>query len=168
MAANQGKKRTRKGDKSLVTQATFARLIGISRQTLSKLVERGDIPLIGGKIEPITAREIIESGRLLNKNGNGDESLADARRRALIAKANLLELEYSLRKGDTLEKDAVLEANQRIIKNTQRLLRGIPVKIASLLLPLTTEAEIQELLLSEIDRALLELSNLGKKNDRKL
>jgi len=166
----KSKKNTVKtGNKTLVTPSQFSKLLGISRQAVHKLIERGDIPLFDGLIEPVLSSEIVASGRLLNRNGNGnsDETLADARRRLICAKANIAELEFSLKKGDVLEKTSILEANQRIIKNAQIVLRGIPVKIAPLLISLTTEVEIQELLLLEIDRALQELANLGTGNDNR-
>jgi len=167
MATKTAKKRGKKGDKSFVTQASFARMIGISRPALTKLVQRGDIPLINGKIEFLSAREIIESGRLLNKNGNGNETLAEARLRTQIAKANLLELEFDLKKGETLSRETVLLENAATVKTAQKILRGIPAKVAPLLLALDDETEIQELLLTEIDRALSELSKMNK-YDREL
>lgn len=151
----------------LVTQAEYARIHNFSKAYISKLIKKGKLQLVDGRIDEELADEILCLSDRAAKIDDDSENTQDLHKRYLKARlkseenrARILELEReekekNLIPSELIKKDAYEQA--RIVR--EKLL-AIPDRVATLILGLSTAAEIHEVLSKEIRQALEELANV--------
>lgn len=89
----------------------------------------------------------------------------EAKRRKLVAEASLLELELKTKQRQVILLQEVEEGITHAYLTIKQRLRTIPERIISELINETDETAAREILLNEIDDALLELSQLDYSNN---
>lgn len=82
----------------------------------------------------------------------------EARRRKVAAEAGILEIELQRKRSEVISKDEVEQGLSKAFLTIKQRLRTIPERIISQLISETDERQASELMLNEIDDALLELS----------
>lgn len=90
-----------------------------------------------------------------------DVKYEEARRRKLAAESGLLEIELQKKQGEVLPKDEIEQGLTQAYLTIKQRLRTIPERIIPQLISETDERFGSEMLLNEIDDALLELSQLN-------
>lgn len=93
--------------KKLLTQSEYAIMRGCSQQYISKLIQKGRIVLINGKIDPDQADQQIEdtADPLHNKNLKSEETkhynqiYTQARTKRMFLEGQLAKLQYEIIKG---------------------------------------------------------------------
>lgn len=91
---------------------------------------------------------------------NGEIQL-DAKERKLEAEAELAEIKVAELRGQLVPLEIVQETVTNEYANVRAKLRGLPAKMAGLLMSATGENQIRQMLETEIDNALAELANGG-------
>jgi len=161
----------------LLTQKEYARKIGKSPQYVNKLVRQGKIPTVGTKISPRLADAAIKAwsrpGRVVGKKTPAkaakratgtprreSETAKLTKYRALREKAGAerAELELKALTKQLLPAAEVLEAERRKNANVRASFRRLARSLAPLLHRATSPAEVEQLLLGEIDLVLSELA----------
>jgi len=105
--------------------------------------------------------------RELNKRfGNIDLMTADeAKRKKLTAEAALTELDLAKKTGQVVDLDVIERQLANKFANLRSIIRRIPDRVVMRLVGLSDEAVIKDILLSEIDAALLILSRAYEDED---
>ena len=178
---------------TLVTQKEFARRIGVTPQYVNKLVSRGVITLVQGRVNPAKAKAAVAA---MSPRGVGSRQTAakkvrrpkvvrrtaakkadkppSATRSYVSAKAERehwqalsAKLEYEKTVGTLLPAAEVIQAEQRKNANLRMRLRKLARSMAPMLARLTVTFECEQYLLGEVDQVLEELATdpLGLKPD---
>lgn len=90
-----------------------------------------------------------------------DAEYEEARRRKIAAEAGILEIELQQRRAEVIPRDEVAQALTQAYITIKQRLRTIPDRVVPQLIAETDERLCNELLLQEIDDALLDLSQLN-------
>jgi transcriptional regulator with XRE-family HTH domain len=181
----------------LVTQTEAAKRLGVSQQSVSKLVRSGKLPTIDGRI-PIelagaVLRERLHPGRSkILKNmtparppEEHDERLRTTRGVAAQSPVDAVsysdakalrehfeglkaKLEYERRCNDLVERQQVEAVAYRLGRLTRDTLLGLPQRIAVELAAVTDHAEAERLLVAAIRAALDDVARLSKDDLAKL
>lgn len=168
-----------KARKGLLTQRAYARRKRVTPQYVSKLVRAGRIPLTdSGKIDPRKADAALAGARkrpwrskIANpeasapalssageRNASATTSLTAARATDQIYQARIRKLEYEKLVGTLVPAAEVLEAERRKNMNLRTRFRRLARVLAPRLVRAHTPAEMEELVLAEIDAQLAELA----------
>lgn len=151
---------------NLVNRVTLSLILGKNVSTIDSWVRQG-MPYVEKGSKGIdwlfdTSKVIKWRERKLREEDSTPEriELDEARRRKTAAEAGILEIELQQKRGEVIEREEVeLGLSQAFITIKQRL-RTIPERLIPQIIAETDERICSELLLSEIDDALLELSQL--------
>jgi len=151
-----------------VTQAEFARRMGVSRCAVSKAIKAGKIKTINidgrayihntdqaerawkaerGDIEP--EQETTQGQQDTTSNGYTQANLMYKAYKAQLAK-----IEYEEKKGKLVDAVAIKNEAYKTGKIIQSLLQNIPDRISSILAAETSERKIHAILTEEIDVVL--------------
>lgn len=164
---------------ALLTQKAFAEKVGVSPQYINRLVQEGKIVLRDRKVDARQAKAAIAASRRTGRvvpahrsakrpqpakaarkltapeprapRESATRSLTAWRVRSEEFKAKTLELEFQRNAGDLLPRLQVLELEQRKNSTIKSKFRKLPRELAQRLARMTTPAEIEKLLLEEID-----------------
>jgi len=143
----------------LVSKSDFAREMNISPQRVHSLIKKGMIYVRkDGKINLDKAKKILEDNRSLLPQK--DTKYIDARAQHEIIKLKIAELELKQKKGELIEKEKVIKYCQDIISISKSKILSIPVKVAPLIVGMTSIKKIKIILEKEIHQALNELARL--------
>lgn len=145
----------------------MAELFGKSLVTIDAWVRRG-MPVVERghrtkewKFDTSLVAEWREKQAVENALANiSDVEIEEARRRKLAAEAGILEIELKKKRNDVIDRDEVEKGLTHAYITIKQRLRTIPERIIPQLIGETDEVYASELLLDEIDDALLELSQL--------
>jgi|SRR5579859_5458290 len=165
----------------LITQSEYARSRGVSKQAIGKLVAKGVIPLIDGKIDPSVAdlklRENVNPARskaaAALDGAAGDEPAqkkpqqsdagrffkARADREEAGAARELLELQKL--QGTLVERDQVERALFEASRMLRDLVLNVPKRVAGDVAGMSSAPEIEQKLTAELRRALEEFSKMA-------
>jgi len=100
-----------------------------------------------------------EEQAIANALGNmGDVEIEEARRRKIAAEAGILEITLKAKQGEVIERAEVEKGLMHAYTMIKQRLRTIPERIVPQLMGESNEQYVREMLLDEIDDALLELS----------
>jgi len=150
----------------LMTQAEYARRIGVTHPRINTLVKRGIVKLQNGKINPKQADEAIENytdpTRRKAKTDTSvisENSFIKARTIRENYKAALSKLEYEEKIGKLIEVEKVKNVFFRKARIVRDNLLNIPDRIAMRLINKKDPDEIKQILEKEIRQVLEELSN---------
>lgn len=153
-----------------LTQAGYARHLGVSRQMIAKLVKDGTVKLIDGLIDPVDADRRVAENKSPIHGGKRplvepDESFSEARARKERALANLREIEAAEKRGELVNAREYNDIHILMIVAAKTRLRSIPTTVAGEVAHMgktlngrAAMSAISKLLLTAIDSALLELS----------
>ncbi len=152
----------------LISQAEYGRRKGVTRQRINTLVKEGVINLVEGHVDPIAADAAIEKAgdpcrAKKIKPTRGDFYAARAAKE--VALAELREMEVKEKKGDLVNAEELKYLLVSLFVNIKTQLRSIPNKVAPKITDLKLSkgkhgtADIQKILLREIDEVLKELSH---------
>ena len=168
----------------LMSQIRYAKRMGVSRQYISELVQKGILPLVDGKIDPATADAIINARReparpLRRKVSQVAPSavpeqsfppqrgitaaelptlLLKTRIKSETERAKLLEIKAKVEAGKYIDIDEMKEAafkRGRIIRDG---MLSIPDRIDAILAAETDRHKVHQIITDEIIRVLEELS----------
>ena len=168
----------------LMTQKAYAKRKGVSPQYVNKLVGQGKIKRVGRKIDSRQANAVIKAfqrpGRVppakrsrskpaqpkapgaagaLKPRPSATRNLTEARAEKEHYGALAAKLDYERAAGALLPRPEVLDLERRKNANIRTLLRRLPRSVAPLLARAGGPAEIEKLLLSEIDLILGQLAH---------
>ncbi len=161
--------------KRLLTQAAFAKKIGVSAPRVNHLVSAGIIKLVNGKVDPEQALKAIATsshpsyekklpGRPVN--GNGGTSAQSGRYWAqtdlALAKAKLAWLEYQRRNGELIPIVGARDEWARVIMLMVSRMESFPSKLAPLLFDCESIAEIAAILTEHLDQLRREMCDPGQ------
>jgi hypothetical protein len=153
---------------NLVSQASFARRMKKSRSWVCKLTKLGVISLVGGKINPIEARDqikkfvdskIIEKPKrkpsLRKKSSKvipsmGEPSLIEVRRNNEILKGELLNLRLRIEKGELVPRGESINWLIALGSAAKLAFQGLPKRLAPVLKLQNDEKLIELILRQEI------------------
>jgi phage terminase Nu1 subunit (DNA packaging protein) len=154
-----------KNDLRLVNKPQLATIFNKSLYTIDAWLRRG-MPFVerGDK----TTEWKFDSGEVGNWReeqaiavalGNmGDVEIEEARRRKIAAEAGILEITLKAKQGEFIDRDEVETGLMHAYTMIKQRLRTIPERIVPQLMGESNEQYVREMLLDEIDDALLELS----------
>ncbi|HBG47548.1 MAG TPA: hypothetical protein DDW94_11255 [Deltaproteobacteria bacterium] len=152
-----------------LTQAGYARHLGVSRQMISKLIKDGTIKLIDGLIDPVDAdRRVAENKNPIHGGKRPvvepDETFNEARTRKERALASLRELEADEKSRTLVNVDEIRFYFADVATTVKTRLRSIPASVAQECAHMGKTLEgraaavaIMKLLTTAIDDALREL-----------
>ena len=153
-----------------MTQAEYSRHRGVSRESVSKAIRQGRIPVNRiGRISPELADAAWEENTARPKGAeppplpltlsNGQPlTYANARAMHEFYKAELAKLELGERSGELVRMSDVRDVAFRAARSARDLLDSIPDRLAEVLAGLTDPEEIRLKLAGEISRATAELA----------
>lgn len=164
---------TRKKQKAnlrLVNGVTLAKEVGVSRQHISRLYNKGILPRDEkGLYDLEKCQKIIQGRRQFDKDRdykNGIEGapdeidpLVDPRRAAEYWKAKTAELEFYEKQGKLVNLEDVIKANVYIARNITTRVLAIAHKAAPILVG-KRKKEIYAILIREAEEALNELAKM--------
>jgi len=150
-----------------LSQAAYARHIGHSRQYVSKLVRKGVIKTIEGKIDPQQADKALEDNSspahaVKNKEGRIPITYKAAQTAKEIARAKLIQIQVREKEGSLVEIAQVQKDAFDAGRNVRDALLNIPDRISSILAGEKKEAKIRKMLTSEIKNALVDINPYEK------
>jgi hypothetical protein len=154
-------KKTAAKKRTHVTQAEFARLIGVTRQRVSALIQSGLPTTRDGSIDREAGLHWVEQN-VLPRNGNepgSNRTLLDVRVQRELIKLKLDGIELQRQEGTFIHIDDACEAWGGMITTARARLLAIPSKLAQTLALETTVQRCHALLDDEIRSALTELAN---------
>jgi len=153
-----------------ITQKAWAKRHGFSAQYVQKLLKRGSIHLVEGKIEAEEADAMLASMAEPSKvrPSSSDYSarelsvrLMEARLKNETEKGVLLEIQAKIAKGELLHKEDVRNALFTQGRTLRDKLLNIPDRVASLLASLDDASKIHTILTQEIRTVLEGLATAG-------
>jgi hypothetical protein len=163
----------------LLTQIAYAKRMGVSRQYIGELVQKGVLPLTDGKIDPAVADAIIEArrepARALRRKSSQQQETADPAKRTILAselptlllktrikseteKAKLLEIKAKVEAGKFVDIDVVKAAGFKRGRIIRDGMLAIPDRIDAIVAIETDRRKINQIMRDEITRVLEELS----------
>lgn len=166
-----------------VSQSEYARQRGVTPGYINKLVKQGVLKLQEGKLDPEQADKDIQDYAAGLKGTPGpkatgqpdDDSLASWRRKELMAKTALKQLQLDEERGLLINAEELKIGLCQLFADVKTIIRAIPHKTAQEVFYIaraTTSdrqgiASISTLLLKEVDEALTELSRWQPKSNKK-
>ncbi len=156
----------------LISQKKFAEILGVSRTAIWHHVQKGNITLIDGKIDPEKAKEELASNIDLthgrskvvivskdieidqDKRPNDTIRFKDAKAKREYYRAKLAELEYNEKAGNYIIAKEVRDANETLYRVFRDRLLNIPIRISGQLAVETEQQKVHDLLDSEIKKAI--------------
>jgi hypothetical protein len=171
----------------LLTQKEYARRKGVTPQYVNKLARQGKIRLVGKKVDPKQADAALKAfrraGRVIpalrrakqkaakpaarpkaplaampEPRNSATRSLTAARAEREHYQAQMAKLDYEKAFGSLLPRDQVLEAERRKNANIRAKFRQLARSLAPRVSRVSSPAEVEYLLLSEIDLVLGQLA----------
>ncbi len=158
-------------DEGLVSQYKYAEMIGRSRVYIGRLVEKGVITLVRGKIDPVIAdRQILEntsprknsseSGKGKNDGTNGDTLNAVKIEKERFAR-DLLELDLKRKSGEYIDKKKADTAYSNKISAVIRRLHKTPKRISPAIAKEGDRIRCEDMIFNEIKEAVEEFGQHG-------
>jgi hypothetical protein len=147
----------------LVSVSQFAKELGISRQRVYKLIEKGIITRRkDGKIDLEKERKVWEDKRdtLLKPVREITKGYTYYRTLSEKYKSELAELEVRKARGELIEIQKVIEDGQKILMVFKTRMLAIPSKISPLLAGEKSAKKVHSIISNEINLTLNELSQL--------
>jgi phage terminase Nu1 subunit (DNA packaging protein) len=145
----------------LLSQSKYAKQRGCSQPYISKMVRKGVITTVDGKIDPKLADQQLAAaahpGRI-NGSGEKPKNYYDALTEHTEYKAALAQLDYEEKCGRLVSVDAIEKEAARIGKAVRDKMLTIPKRLAGDLAAETDQHRIMILLTDEIHRALESLN----------
>ncbi len=152
---------------NLVNRTTLSHILGKNVSTVDSWVRQGMPYVEKGskgvnwifdttKVIKWRERQAIES----IKGDTEDIDYEEGKRRKIAAEAGLLEIDLQKKRGEIIERGDVEQGLSLAYITIKQRLRTIPDRAISQIISETDERLCSELLLNEIDDALLELSQL--------
>jgi len=154
----------------LITQAAFARILGISAATVNEHVKKGHITLIGGKINPLLAkkellgkmdtthgRTKVKAGATDEENGNQTgNTFSKAKAFKEGYKAKLAELEYKIKTKEYVRAADVEHAAFSFARRIRDKMLNIPGRVEADIAAITglKSLEVGKIIKREIEIAL--------------
>ncbi|MBI4030862.1 MAG: hypothetical protein HY370_04240 [Proteobacteria bacterium] len=163
----------------LLSQIAYAKRMGVSRQYIGELVQKGVLPLTDGQVDPAVADAIIEARReparaLRRKSSQQQETIEPTKRTIPTSELPTLLLKTRIKseteKAKLLEIKAKVEAERfvdiEIVKavgfKRGRIIRdgmlSIPDRLDAILAVETDRRKVHQILTDEINRVLEEFS----------
>lgn len=163
----------------LLTQIAYAKRMGVSRQYIGELVQKGVLPLTDGKIDPAVADAIIEArrepARALRRKSSHQQETTDPAKRTILAselptlllktrikseteKAKLLEIKAKVEADKFVDIDVVKAAGFKRGRIIRDGMLAIPDRIDAIVAIETDRRKINQIMMDEITRVLEELS----------
>ncbi|MCP4368892.1 MAG: hypothetical protein GY797_12375 [Deltaproteobacteria bacterium] len=156
----------------LISQLKFAEMVGVSRATIREHVQKGNITLVEGKIDPEKAKKELASkidlthgrSKVLidskyveiekDKRQKDTVRLNDAKAKREIYRAKLVELEYNEKAGIFVIAKEVRDANETLYRVFRDRLLNIPSRISGQMAAETEQQKVHHLLDHEIKKAI--------------
>lgn len=163
----------------LITQAAYARLRGVGKDAVNKMVHAGVITLVNGLIDPVSADAAIAANtfpgrddyrKIGKQDGQAEQSAGMNYRKAATAekywRAKIAEFEAGKLKETLVDAEDVKAVFSKHIIAVKTRLRSIPSKcaqeVAQMKLSVNSDrelmAQIQTLIGSIVDEALTEIA----------
>jgi terminase small subunit / prophage DNA-packing protein len=137
-----------------IDQAAFARLVGISRQAVGKLVKSGTLPA-GGTLA-VWVLAYVESLRA--RSSRQTAGLSSERERLARERADNLALQNAALRGELVNADAVRRAVTTLAATVRAGFERVPDKLSERLAVLSDPTACHALLAVEIDQVLADLA----------
>jgi len=149
-------------DPLTLTQADYARRVGLPRQRIHTLAREGRLALDGAGRVLVQRSDTMLAAMTqtdLGSGGNADviDEIAAARLRVELAKANKLELEVAEKSGQVVSKAAVDRAAREAATVVRQRLEQLPERLAGELVGADAGA-IRSKLAAAVHHALVELT----------
>ena len=144
----------------LVKPATYAKMRGLNRSTVSRQIESGQIHTVNGLIDPGVA-DLGRQGNLdpaRRTDETGDEKFSDAKARKESALADLRQLEYWKKSGALIEVAKVELEWTDIAAKIQTGVLGIPARIVNRI-PAEYRREVLTVAQDEVRQVLTSLAD---------
>ncbi len=156
----------------LISQRKFAEMLGVSRTTIWQHVQKGNITLIDGKIDPEKAKEELASNIDLTHGrtkvlitSKKEAAVKAARHDSTINfnsakaqrenyRAKMAELEYNEKAGIYVIAKKVRDVNETLYRRFRDRLLNIPDRICGQLAAETDQQRVSDLLEAEIKKAI--------------
>ncbi|MDI3259483.1 MAG: hypothetical protein QJR02_07280 [Sinobacteraceae bacterium] len=168
-----------------MTQAAYARSRGVSKQAVAKLVRRGIVPLIDGKIDPDVAdlkiSQHLDPGRskivtTIGSNGSAHAVMQSPQAGAVTATASYQESRATRERYDALKRQLEVEqlagtlvkreAVEKALAEAGRMLRdaimAVPIRVAAQLAATSDAREVEAMLTKDLRRCLDDFARLAK------
>jgi len=143
----------------VATEKQSASHLDLSVRRFQMLKKAGVFDATPGRARRNLDEDRVAYIRHLRRNSSGTASVySDERTRLIKAQADRAELELQLRSEELVELSDVIDANGRMIVAARNRLRGMPNKIAAIVVTMTP-GEAQTLMLTEVDAALNEIAD---------
>lgn len=158
--------------RELLTRAAYAERKGVAPRTIGKYVQKKIIPLHNNKIDPVEADKALEkflvqplgTGRATKGKKNGKvgmtSSFVEARTEEKRLKVELLEIELSLKKGESLSKKDVEFAAFSAARAVRDKMLNIPDRISAIVAAERDEIKVRNIIMKEIESELESLSRI--------
>ncbi len=145
---------------ALISQAEWARRLGISREAVRKQVLTGKLHLVNGKVD----EEQAEKERLAHKRIAGNlvstkELLLKAKLENEIERGKILKLEAAEKEQSLISAEKVKDTLFRKGRVIRDAFLNLPDRVASVIASMDDASEIHALLTKEIRSILEELSS---------
>lgn len=152
--------------KALISQSAYAKRRGCTPQYINKMIKKGTLTLIDGKIDPEKADAQLHAAAHPGhnaKNGTGDKpkNYYTALTEHTEYKAALARLDYEQKCGRLISAEQLELEAARVGKAVRDSLLNIPKRLAGELAGETDQHRIMVILTDEIHRALEALNGSG-------
>ena len=147
-------------NEGLVKKAEYARMKGVSKVRIGRLVDDGVITLVNGKIDPELAdKQIADAmpegiGAKKKKSSGKKSSFTEAKTSEKRIQVAMLELNYQEKSGELVKaKDVEVAAFNEARKLRDNML-NIPDRISALVAAEPDENAVRQIIIDEIEKGL--------------
>lgn len=158
-----------------LTVSAWSATVGISKQAGYKAVERCEIPLVGGTVDPEVATMLYRKRTRVRTNAPRDDATVSPHRpraaarpeledhsddywhsrgRRERAQAELAELKLAEQRGELVRAAAVESAHGRRVSGLREALLQIPARLAAVLAAESDQARCHDVLQAELHQVL--------------
>jgi phage terminase Nu1 subunit (DNA packaging protein) len=148
-----------------VTGADLAKILGVTRSTVTNLAVDGVLPKVGrGLFDVPTCVQgyMKHRERLAGGDDPAATSLTAERSRLARLKADQAEREARIRAGELIEVRAIVPAWLAVANTVRTRMLAIPTRLATRMVGLKTAVEVESTLRKEIHAALAELATIPR------
>ena len=158
-----------------MTQADFAREIGVGRSRVHALKEAGRLVMVGDRVDVEASKERLAATRNSTPDNQapakvsaGDTAPAeeavtprrvDADARLAHAKAEMAEIDLAERRGELLRKDDITATVVDIVTTLRARLESLPAQLGPQVAAVSDEAICTAMIADHVEAALAELSH---------